>query len=83
MGNVAVKTTTEGRALRFGQLYERIVLPNATGAVKEYGPDITFSGPKPVRNASLTLLDNGLVEFVVDNTVALIPTSAFKVMVLK
>ena len=83
MDNTATKVAIRGQALRFGQLFEQIVIPNATGAVKEYGPTITFSGSKPTRNATLTLLDNGLVEFVVDNNVALIPVSSFKVMVLK
>lgn len=83
MDNAVAKVATRGQPLRFGQLYEQIVIPNATGAVKEHGPTITFVGSKPTRNATLTLLDNGLVEFVVDNNVALIPVSSFKVMVLK
>lgn len=83
MDNTAAKVTTRGQALRFGQLYEQIAVPNVLGAIREYGPTITFVGSKPTRNATLTLLDNGLVEFVVDNNVALIPVSSFKVMVLK
>lgn len=76
-----------GRSLRFGQLYEQTVVPNAKGAVKKYGPTIAFSGGDAIRNATLTLLENGLVEFVVETdtktpSTALIPVSAFKVMVL-
>jgi hypothetical protein len=72
----------EGIRLRHAELLASIFVPVGKGSAgKTYGPTLALEGSMALRNTTITLMDNGLVEIILDKVRVLVPVTMFKTLV--